>query len=129
MKHAKLLILLLAFGLIISGCGGNNDNTGTDTGTTTEEGATGNAGTTTNAGAATTLKVEEIYKANCVSCHAVDLKGNMGPNSNLQQVGSRRTLEEIHNQITNGGNGMMAFKGTLSEEEIHALSEWLYAKK
>lgn len=121
MKSKKMLILLAGVVLAISvaACGGKA-NTGTG-GTATQPPA-GTTGGTVDAAMA-----EGVYKANCISCHAADYSGGVGPN--LQKVGSRLSQDQIHAKISNGGNGMPAYKGQLKEEEITALSAWLAQKK
>lgn len=69
---------------------------------------------------------ETVYKANCVSCHAVDLAGGVGPN--LQKVGGALSVTDIRNKIEQGG-GMPAFKGTLSDTDIANLAGWLGTMK
>src|SRR5690606_26721497 len=60
-----------------------------------------------------------IFQANCISCHATDLSGNMGQKSNLQQVGSRLSQEEIANAITEGRPPIMQpFADKLAASEI-----------
>lgn len=116
MNKSKCLLLItgivLAIGL--SACGGNK----TDTGTNDKPAENNNGGTTVN-----TAEAESLYGKNCVSCHAVDLAGGMGPN--LQHVGADMSLEQITTQINNGGNGMPGYKGQLKDEEIAALAAWL----
>ncbi|CAI6069292.1 c-type cytochrome [Cohnella sp. JJ-181] len=68
-----------------------------------------------------------IYKANCISCHGDQLQGGMGPA--LTQVGAEMSQDDIHKQIANGGGGMPAFKGRLSDEEINTVAVWLASKK
>lgn len=75
------------------------------------------------------VNAEAIFKKNCVPCHGADLKGKMGPKTDLTHVGGRLTKEQIVAQIENGGGGMVAFKGQLSADEINALADWLAAKK
>ena len=71
---------------------------------------------------------EEIYEANCMSCHGADLSGGLG--SDLRTIGADKSLDEIQNIITNGTEGgMPAQQGTLAEEEIAIISEWLSEKK
>ncbi|MCZ8521822.1 MULTISPECIES: c-type cytochrome [Paenibacillus] len=141
------LVLLAA----LTACGGNkeknnatgntenNTNTGKpeNTGNTgtggTENGGTagGNTGGTAGGGTAAggTVDAQAVYKSRCISCHGANLEGAMGGNTNLTKVGARRSKEQITAQITNGGNGMMAFKEILKPEEINALADWLAAKK
>ncbi|MWC30321.1 c-type cytochrome [Paenibacillus sp. MMS18-CY102] len=71
----------------------------------------------------------ELYNNSCISCHASDLSGKVGPDSDLRKVGSRMSKTEIANQITNGGDIMPPFKGKLSADEISALSDWLAARQ
>lgn len=70
-----------------------------------------------------------LYKASCLNCHGTDLKGRMAPNTNLTEVGSRMTAEEILQQISHGGELMPAFKDKLSNEDIQALTDWLSGLK
>jgi len=57
---------------------------------------------------------EEVFAANCSGCHGLNgLGANGGPTlANVTSVARARA------QVTNGGGGMPAFKGTLSEQEI-----------
>ncbi|NTZ20337.1 cytochrome c [Paenibacillus sp. JMULE4] len=73
--------------------------------------------------------VQSLYKQNCMSCHASNLEGKVGPNTNLQQAGARLTKEQIVEQINRGGNGMPGYQGKLKTEEIDALADWLANKK
>ena len=61
---------------------------------------------------------KEIFAANgCGSCHTLadaGSTGNIGPNLDESSVDFAAAVE----QITNGGGGMQAYSGTLSEEEI-----------
>jgi cytochrome c551 len=74
-----------------------------------------------------TANAEAVYQSRCVACHAADLSGGAGPG--LKDVGSRLSVEEITARIEKGGNGMAAFKGVLTDEEIRGLAEWLAAQK
>lgn len=73
--------------------------------------------------------VQSLYKQNCLSCHAGNLEGKVGPKTNLQQAGARLTKEQIVEQINRGGNGMPGYQGKLKPEEIDALADWLASKK
>lgn len=77
-------------------------------------------------GSADTIR---LYKANCISCHGNDLQGKMGPSTNLQQVGSQLSKEQITNQIHNGGDVMPAFADRLDSGQIKLLADWLSGKK
>jgi len=71
----------------------------------------------------------ELYRDSCISCHGTDLQGRMGDESNLQQVGSRMTEDQIRAQIENGGSLMPAFSGKLKPDQIDALASWLAGHK
>ncbi|WP_339279543.1 cytochrome c [Paenibacillus sp. FSL W8-1187] len=66
-----------------------------------------------------------LYKQSCISCHGTDLKGRMGPETDLHDVGARLSEPEILRQIEQGGARMPAFGERLTAEEIAALSSWL----
>ncbi|WP_239551228.1 c-type cytochrome [Paenibacillus elgii] len=73
------------------------------------------------------VKAEAIYKKQCLSCHAADLRGKVGPG--LQEIGSKMTEQQLFGIIQDGARGMPAFKKVLSADELQALSQWLSTKK
>ena len=92
-----------------------------------QEGAAGDGEGTGHAGQAPTEPTDEgdgdpeagaeVWSANCAGCHGLDGGGaNGGPNL----IGRESALDatKVRAQIANGGNGMPAFKDTLSEQEI-----------
>lgn len=113
----RKLLLSLGMGLLIlslAACGGTNDGS--------------NGGQTTPDSSEFVLDTEHeaysIYQANCISCHATDLSGQMGPQTNLQQVSDRLNTEQIEDIIKNGGSAMPA-QSHLSDEEVGLLANWL----
>lgn len=65
-----------------------------------------------------------LFESNCGSCHVLadaETSGAIGPN--LDE--SKPALGEAIRQITNGGGGMPAFKGQLSEQQIRALAQYI----
>ncbi|MFF2089993.1 c-type cytochrome [Paenibacillus sp. NPDC058174] len=68
-------------------------------------------------------------KAQCVSCHAADLKGNPPQVPALTGVGDRHSKEELVDIVTNGKGGMPEFGSKLSAEEIDQLTTWLAKQK
>ncbi|MFF2890192.1 c-type cytochrome [Paenibacillus sp. NPDC057967] len=69
-----------------------------------------------------------IYKKQCISCHAHDLSGRVGPA--LQIVGSAYTAEQLATIIGEGsGRGMPAYGNRLDQDEIEALAQWLAKMK
>jgi mono/diheme cytochrome c family protein len=60
---------------------------------------------------------KEVFAEQCSVCHGADgLGGNGGPD--LTTMPKAKEQAGAEEQVTNGGGGMPAFKGTLSEEEI-----------
>jgi outer membrane protein assembly factor BamB len=89
-------------------------------------GATGTvtttAGTTTTGAGASSG--EAVFTANCGSCHtlnAAGTSGSVGPNLDDLKP-SQATVE---NQVRNGGGGMPAFEGRLSDAQIKAVSQYV----
>jgi len=104
MKRRTILFLLIVTIALLAGCGSKSSNV--------------------------SLKqapsdVASLYKGNCIRCHATDLSGKMGDATNLQQVYTRLSQEEIAAKISGGGETMPAFSERLSEEEIDRLAVWL----
>ena len=67
---------------------------------------------------------KSIFQANCAACHTLadaGTHGNVGPN--LDQV--KPTKEKVATQVTNGGGAMPAFKGTLDEQQISAVADYV----
>ncbi|CAM3971652.1 c-type cytochrome [Paenibacillus alkaliterrae] len=67
-------------------------------------------------------------QAQCIGCHAADLKGQ-GSIPGLAGVGDLLTKEEIADVITNGRGGMPAQADKLNAEEIDQLATWLSKQK
>ncbi|MDX6423136.1 MAG: quinohemoprotein ethanol dehydrogenase [Gaiellaceae bacterium] len=89
-------------------------------------GATGSAtttgGTTTSAGGST--NGEAVFTSNCGGCHvlgAAGTTGTVGPNLD-QLKPDEGTVEQ---QVRNGGGGMPAFQGRLSDAEIMAVAKYV----
>jgi mono/diheme cytochrome c family protein len=71
---------------------------------------------------------EEIFVANCGSCHTLEAagtSGNIGPNLNDSSF-DQGAVEE---QVAQGGGGMPAFEGQLSEEEIQNVAAYVVANE
>jgi len=121
MRKLGMIIIAAVLMLTATACGGRNADRETPaaspSGTQSE----------TMPGTVADSDAEALYQAKCVACHATDLSGGMGPE--LQTVGSRMSADDIAAIIANGGRGMTAFKGILSDAEIKTLADWLAAKK
>lgn len=70
-------------------------------------------------------EAKALFKTNCVSCHGTDLAGRVGGKSDLRQLGSRLSPEQIEQIISDGRGRMPDFADKLSADDISALSIWL----
>jgi heme/copper-type cytochrome/quinol oxidase subunit 2/cytochrome c553 len=78
----------------------------------------------TAAGAPNAEAGGEVFSENCSVCHgATGHGGNGGPD--LTTMPLAKTQEGAEQQVTNGGGGMPAFKGVLSEEEISNVAAYV----
>jgi mono/diheme cytochrome c family protein len=119
---ARLAALVLAVGalVIVAACGGSEEATPTPETVigqvpTEEETATEGGDGEAEGDAAAGMAV--YASAGCGSCHTLSdagSSGTIGPNLDDSTIDFAGAVE----QITNGGGGMQAFSGTLSEEEI-----------
>jgi alcohol dehydrogenase (cytochrome c) len=67
---------------------------------------------------------KKVFAANCSGCHGLTGHGgNGGPD--LSSIPSARDLTTVIAQVENGGGGMPAFKGTLSDKQIHDVSAYV----
>ena len=72
---------------------------------------------TTTGGTGDAAKGEAVFSDNCSGCHGLSGHGgNGGPD--LTSIPSAKDRAKVLAQVTNGGGGMPAFKGTLSDQEI-----------
>jgi quinohemoprotein ethanol dehydrogenase len=76
------------------------------------------------AGAGSAAAGKPIFAANCGTCHgASGHGGNGGPD--LTSIPSAKSLQVVIGQVTNGGGGMPAFKGTLTQQQIRNVSTYV----
>ncbi|BDG80714.1 MULTISPECIES: cytochrome c550 [Bacillus] len=64
---------------------------------------------------------EDIYKANCISCHGENYEGVSGPS--LKGVGNKKDVAEIKTKIEKGGNGMPS--GLVPADKLDDMAEWV----
>jgi mono/diheme cytochrome c family protein len=110
---AALSLVALAF--VGAGCGGGDDG---------EDAEPPTAATTSGETAAGEASGEQVFAENCGGCHtlaAAGTSGTTGPNLDSLMPDSA-TVEE---QVRNGGGGMPAFEGELSDAEIAAVAEYV----
>lgn len=60
-----------------------------------------------------------IYQRNCAACHGRSGEGN--PNGAPGLKGLARTDQQLAGKIANGGSGMPAYKGSLTQHQIMGL--------
>ena len=113
----RLALMVLAFviGLGAAACG--DDDEGAEE-TTAEETTTEPTGDDAFAAGRT------VFVDSCGQCHVLSeagTSGSIGPS--LDGVGL--SADEIEEQVRNGGGGMPAFEGDLSEDEIENVSSYV----
>lgn len=74
-----------------------------------------------------------LFRQNCAICHGPEAEGRTLETGivvpSLRQGQFKfRTVPEIYNQITNGGNGMLPFRDQLTDSERHKLAEFVHDK-
>jgi quinohemoprotein ethanol dehydrogenase len=94
--------------------------------------ATSGAGTSHKEGGGTTAKGnatagKAVFASNCAGCHGLSGHGgNGGPD--LTSIPSAKTPAVVTKQVTNGGHGMPAFKGTLTAKQIADVTAYVTQK-
>ncbi|MET0664190.1 MAG: cytochrome c [Acidimicrobiales bacterium] len=99
-SRLHLVALAAALALVLAACGGDSEPGG---------------------GGGEESQGETVYSANCARCHGPDGEGGVGPQLGDGAVEENLTLEEHTEVVTNGRNGMPAWEGQLSPEEIDAV--------
>jgi cytochrome c553 len=143
-RIAALALLLLAVGLVLSACGGEEEatptatavegdtNTGetetTETETTeteTTETETGETETGGGGGQGNAQAGEAVFaSAGCGGCHtleAANSSGSIGPNLD----DSKPDHDLVVDRVTNGSGAMPAFDGQLSEQQINDVAAYV----
>lgn len=106
---ALAAIALASILLVTAGCGG--------------KGGDGGGGGDKSAGSGSP-GAKVFAEAGCADCHtmrAANAKGKVGPD--LDEL--RPNEEKVVKQVTNGGNGMPAFKDTLDEQQIRDVAAYV----
>jgi mono/diheme cytochrome c family protein len=67
---------------------------------------------------------EDVFAANCASCHTLDAAGATGKvGPNLDEARPDEAL--VRERVTAGKGGMPSFKGTLDDDEIAAVAAYV----
>lgn len=114
-----LVAMLVAVVLGVAACGG--DDEGSDESVATE---TAPAGTTEETSGGAEAGADVFASAGCGSCHtlaAANSSGTSGPNLDELQPDA----ETVAEQVTNGGGGMPAFEGELTEQQISDVAAYV----
>jgi mono/diheme cytochrome c family protein len=120
----RLLALLsaLVLALALAGCGGDDDaddDAAAPPPAETEEPPAGDGEASPQG--------REIFIGSCGGCHVLDdagTSGTVGPPLD----GHDLSQDDIETQVREGGGGMPAFEGTLSDEEIQEVSAYVAAQ-
>jgi mono/diheme cytochrome c family protein len=108
------VVLVAIFMVAVAACGGDDDDSDSASPTTT-------AATTTTEGGADGAAV---FTSSCGSCHTLEAAGTSGTTGpNLDDV--QPDAETVEEQVRNGGGGMPAFEGQLSDQEIEAVATYV----
>jgi mono/diheme cytochrome c family protein len=111
---ASSIAAVAAFGLVA--CGGGDSGSGSTSAATTTEQSSG--------GGAAASEGQTVFVQNCGTCHtlsAAGTDGNIGPNLDELQP----DYAQVKTQVINGGGGMPAWKGVLSDAQIDAVSAYV----
>jgi cytochrome c551 len=124
-RIATLAVLLLSLGaLVLAGCGGGDDDEG---GGETPPATTGEATTGEDGGGAEgdAEAGAQVFADNgCGNCHTLEAAGSSGATGpNLDDL--QPDFATVVEQVTNGGGGMPAFGGDLSEQEINDVAAYV----
>ena len=80
-----------------------------------------------NAGAGDATAGQAVFSDNCSSCHgASGMGGNGGPD--LTAIAAAADPKHVVTQVTNGGGGMPAFKGSLTPKQIQDVAAYVAGK-
>ena len=105
-----------------AGSGGGGESTAsteTETTATTETQTTPAAG-----GEQAAARGKQVFTESCAGCHTLSdagSNGSVGPNLDEAQP----DREAVEQKVLNGGGGMPAFRGQLSDDDVAAVSEYV----
>jgi mono/diheme cytochrome c family protein len=120
-RRFLVLGLVLLLPLFVAACGGSDKkNTAPDT----VIGPVPTGGTGSEAPAGDPAAGKTVFTESCGSCHALADAGTTGTTGpNLDDIQPDEAT--VSSQVTNGGGGMPAFGGTLSEQQIADVSAYV----
>jgi mono/diheme cytochrome c family protein len=122
------VLLVVAMLTAVEVFGGEHESEGGEEAAHTESGATDTGEEGDTGGGGDLAAGEEIFLANCGTCHtltAAGTSGTVGPNLDDSSF-DQGAVEE---QVAQGGGGMPPFEGRLSEEEIQNVAAFVVANE
>jgi mono/diheme cytochrome c family protein len=73
---------------------------------------------------------EAIFSENCGGCHtlaAAGTSGTVGPNLDEHMKEHMLGISDVEEQVRNGGGGMPAFEGKLTDAQIKSVAEYVFS--
>ena len=126
---AVLLVVAMLASVEVLGAAHEAEEGGEAAETATGDGEAGGGGEGGEGGAGDPAAGEEVFaSAGCGSCHALEEAGTtatVGPNLDESTIDQAAAAE----QVANGGGGMPAFSGQLSEEQIQDVAAFVVASQ
>ena len=126
---AVLLVIAMLASVEVRGAEHEAEEGGEAAETATGDGEGGGGGEGGEGGAGDPAAGEEVFaSAGCGSCHALEEAGTtatVGPNLDESTIDQAAAAE----QVANGGGGMPAFSGQLSEEQIQDVAAFVVASQ
>jgi mono/diheme cytochrome c family protein len=120
----RAMVIAIPVVCLLAGCGGKTVAPVADTVVGTLPQSTVAAGPKLPTGDA--AKGKTVFaSSSCGGCHtlkAAGTSGTVGPN--LDEL--KPALEAIQHQVINGGGGMPPYKGTLTEQQIADVSQYVF---
>jgi mono/diheme cytochrome c family protein len=111
--HIRSTVAVLSLTVIVlaAACGGSS-------------GSSSSASPPSGGGEVSAAAGKDVFESNCATCHTLadaGATGSVGPD--LDDL--KPDAETVKNQVTNGGGGMPAFGGQLSEAQIESVATYV----
>lgn len=122
-RWIAVALLALMLGVGLAACGEDDDNGDTTTTETTET----TTDETDETDETTTAAGRVVFSDRCGACHTLSeagTTGTVGPGLDDTTLSE----DEIADQVREGGGGMPAFEGDLSDEEIEDVAAYVAAE-
>ena len=117
----RFSIALVAFALLLAGCGGSDKGSSSSASSSTQQSTQQSTGGGAQSASA---QGKQVFTKNCGGCHtlkAAGTSGKVGPD--LDQL--KPDQATVRRQVINGGGPMPAFKGQLPNSQINAVAAYV----